>query len=88
MGRLIDADELKLDTEWDDYYDGFTAYSERQIANAEGFKAIRLDAIKQAREEIKAYYEEATDAKQKTAFNACLNVIDVLIAESEEADET
>ena len=43
MGRLIDADELKLDTEWDDYYDGFTAYSERQIANAEGFKAIRLD---------------------------------------------
>lgn len=30
-GRLIDRDKLELDTEWDDYYDGFTSYSEMQI---------------------------------------------------------
>jgi hypothetical protein len=31
---LIDRDELEPDTEWDDYYDGFTSYSEMQIKNA------------------------------------------------------
>lgn len=34
-GDLIDRDELELDTEWDDYYDGFISYSEIQIKNAE-----------------------------------------------------
>jgi hypothetical protein len=33
-GRLIDGDKLELDTEWDDYYDGFTSYSEMQIKEA------------------------------------------------------
>jgi hypothetical protein len=30
-GRLIDADELEPDTEWDDYEDGFISYSRNQI---------------------------------------------------------
>ncbi|SDW49050.1 hypothetical protein SAMN05216391_10927 [Lachnospiraceae bacterium KHCPX20] len=29
--KLIDADELEPDTEWDDYYDGFTSCSQGQI---------------------------------------------------------
>ena len=29
--RLIDTDELELDTEWSDYYDGFVSYSQSQI---------------------------------------------------------
>lgn len=29
--RLIDADTLELDTCWDEYDDGFTAYSRFQI---------------------------------------------------------
>lgn len=33
-GRLIDADELELDTDWDDYYDGYMAYSESMIKYA------------------------------------------------------
>ena len=33
-GRLIDADELELDADWDDYYDGYTAYSESMIKYA------------------------------------------------------
>lgn len=33
-GRLIDADELELDADWDYYYDGYMAYSESMINNA------------------------------------------------------
>ena len=33
--RIIDADELEPDTEWSDYYDGFTSYSQSQIDEAE-----------------------------------------------------
>ena len=34
MARLIDADALELDTEWDEYQDGFTSYSQLQIDTA------------------------------------------------------
>lgn len=51
-------------------------------------KIKRLESgIKKAREEIAVYYENATDAKQKTAFNACLMVIDDLISGSEEQND-
>lgn len=83
MSRLIDADTLELDTEWSDYYDGFTSYSQSQIDEAEEVKAIPLEKVKQAREEIASYFENAKDDKQRTAFNACLMVIDALISEGE-----
>ena len=34
-GRLIDADELELDTEWSYYEDGFISVSQMQIDNAD-----------------------------------------------------
>ena len=52
MSRLIDADELELDTEWSDYYDGFTSYSQSQINEAEEVKAIPLEKVERAREKI------------------------------------
>lgn len=33
-GRLIDADKLELDADWNDYYDGYIAYSESMIKYA------------------------------------------------------
>lgn len=51
------------------------------IDRAPTANVIPLDRIKEAREEIKAYYEYATDEKQKIAFDACLIVLDKLIAE-------
>lgn len=30
-GDLIDRDALELDADWNDYYDGFGAYSESQV---------------------------------------------------------
>ena len=51
--KIIDADELEPDTEWSDYYDGFTSYSQSQIDEAEEVKAIPLEKVKQAREKIK-----------------------------------
>ncbi len=40
--RLIDADTLTPDTEWDDYEDGFVSYSQRQIDNALTVNAVCL----------------------------------------------
>lgn len=30
-GDLIDRDSLELDSDWSEYYDGFSAYSESQV---------------------------------------------------------
>lgn len=50
--RVIDADELEPDTEWDDYYDGFTSYSQSQIDEAEEVKAITVERLKDFRNEV------------------------------------
>ena len=34
MSRYIDADALEYDTEWSEYHDGFTAYSQMAIDTA------------------------------------------------------
>ena len=48
--RLIDADELELDTQWSEYYDGYMSYSQSQIKGAVEIQAIPLDKVKKARE--------------------------------------
>jgi hypothetical protein len=50
--KIIDADELELDTEWSEYYDGFTSYSQSQINEAEEVKAIPLERLKDFRNEV------------------------------------
>ena len=46
MPRLIDLDELEKDTEWDEYFDGFTSYSSVMIDEAEIVEAIPVEWIK------------------------------------------
>lgn len=38
--RMIDADELEFDTEWSEYMDGWTSYSQLQIDNAPTIDAV------------------------------------------------
>ena len=79
MSRLIDAEELELDTEWDDYYDGFTSYSQSQIDEAEEVKAIPLDEVKQAKEEIeKLDLNDCADNLYKLQTK-CTGILDKLI---------
>lgn len=47
MPRLIDLDELEKDTEWDEYFDGFTSYSSVMIDEAEIVEAIPVEWIKE-----------------------------------------
>ena len=88
LGMSVDVDELKLDTEWDDYYDGFTAYSEGQIRDAEEVKAIPLGKVKQAREEINDLYRyfdnDCSSSNKDSMFKCCevLVILDKLIWES------
>ena len=43
--RLIDADKLQKDTEWDEQVDGFTSYSSTMIDEAEIVEAIPVEWI-------------------------------------------
>ncbi len=88
MSKIIDADELELDTEWSDYYDGFTSYSQSQIDEAEEIKAIRLEKVKHAREEIKecSYnldIDSCNDNERVVDLNDVLTILDKLIEEVE-----
>ena len=90
--KLIDADELELDTEWSDYYDGFTSYSQCQINEAEEVKAIQLEKVKQAREEMKecsyslrCFNEDVFDEDERVVdLDDVLIILDKLIKEVEE----
>lgn len=46
MLRLINLDELEKDTEWDEYFDGYTSYSSTMIDEAEIVEAIPVEYIK------------------------------------------
>ena len=90
--RLIDADELELDTEWSEYYDGFTSYSQSQINEAEEVKAIPLDKVKQAREEMENEVFDLLDDDGSDWFTAdkvseCMAILDRLIMEETESEE-
>ena len=41
MSRYIDADALEYDTEWSEYHDGFTAYSQMAIDAAPSIDIVR-----------------------------------------------
>ena len=84
MSRLIDADELELDTEWSDYYDGFTSYSQYQIKGAVEVKAIPLDKVKQAREDVQKYInmcdeDSVAGINMKSGLAFALEILDKLI---------
>jgi len=85
--NLIDRDELELDTEWSDYYDGFTSYSQSQINGAVEVQAIPLDKVKKAREEIRKLDDINPDYPMDRTIhvsrNEVLEILDKLI-ESEE----
>ena len=57
MTRLIDADKLELDAEWDDYYDGFMSYSQSQISAA---PTVEAEPVRHGRWIENATYEDGT----------------------------
>ena len=46
MSRYIDADALEYDTEWSEYHDGFTAYSQMAIDTAPSIDIVRCKVCK------------------------------------------
>ena len=74
MSRLIDADKLELDSEWSDVYERHMSYSQIQVDCAETVKAIPVDKIKQAIEEIDtlAYHLKGDD--QVSTVDMCIEI--------------
>lgn len=58
--RLIDADTLEPDSEWNDYYDGFMSYSQSQISAA---PTIEAEAVVRCKD---CMYLLKDNADQKT----------------------
>lgn len=89
MSKLINADKLEPDTEWNDYYDGFVSFSQSQINEAEEVKAIPLEKVEQVREEMKEcsyslrfFNEDVFDEDERVVdLDNVLIILDKLIEE-------
>ena len=72
--RLINADELEPNTEWNDYYDGYVSYSQTQIDNAPTVDAIPVEWIKKwlnniaNNERYKNEYVELTEEVKRIVY--------------------
>ena len=56
MSRYIDADALEYDTEWSEYHDGFTAYSQMAIDTAPTIDIVRCKECKRYEEDSVGWY--------------------------------
>lgn len=88
---LIDRSELEPDTEWSEYYDGFTSYSQSQINGAVEVQAIPLDKVKEARKEFISKYPKNYMGELELGGRTCyfslnevLEILDEYFIESEE----
>lgn len=54
--RLIDADALECDTEWSEYHDGFTAYSQMAIDTAPSIDIVRCKECKYWHDHITTFW--------------------------------
>ena len=99
MSRLIDADELELDTEWSDYYDEFISYSTTQIENAQTIHAVPIEVLQEIKREIEGNmesiigkYDSSTPTRNMPSAKIernegrkeCLAIIDKYIAQYKE----
>lgn len=90
MSKLINADKLEPDTEWSDYYDGFVSFSQSQINEAEEVKAIPVERVEQAIEEIANKYDDLANAwceRDEGKNEAILDVLGILDKLIEEVDD-
>ena len=66
--RLIDADALEPDTEWSEYHDGFTAYSQMAIDTAPSIDIVRCKECKYASDSIYTHCSYVTWYNGKDDF--------------------
>ena len=68
MSRYIDADALEYDTEWSEYHDGFTAYSQMAIDTAPSIDIVRCRECKFSESVITSW---STDGKNNVVERLC-----------------
>lgn len=65
MAEYINRDELELDAEWSEYYDGFTSYSQEQIQSAPTADVIERDEYDKLHQEyLKAIHRHTESLKE------------------------
>lgn len=88
MMRLIDADNLKPDAQWEFFYNCYFAYSISQIDDAPTVQAVPIEVLDKIREEIEEQVLESLsdggdDWFTAEKINECLEIIDKRKVESE-----
>lgn len=63
MSKWIDADALEYDTEWSEYHDGFTAYSQMAIDTAPSIDIVRCKECKYKDKTANYCYENDRNIK-------------------------
>lgn len=83
--RLIDADNLKPDAQWDGFYNCYSAFSISQIDDAPTVQAVPIEVLYDLRDELK---KEADRQSLITAsdLNIAINRIDAKIRQYEGSD--
>jgi hypothetical protein len=86
MMRLIDADNLKPDAQWDGFYNCYSAFSISQIDDAPTVQAVPIKALYDLRDELQ---KEADRQSLITAsdLNIAINRIDAKIRQIEGSDK-
>jgi hypothetical protein len=88
MMRLIDADNLKPDAQWDGFYNCYSAYSISQIDDAPTVKAVPIKALYELKSEVekfisqpRGYIKEVYEMGKDNAYENVLELIDMKILE-------
>ena len=85
MAEYINRDELELDAEWSEYYDGFTSYSQEQIQSAPTADVIERDEYDKLHQEyLKAIHRHTESLKE---LHELRSKIDKAIEEMESYEE-
>lgn len=88
MMRLIDADNLKPDAQWDGFYNCYSAFSISQIDDASTVKAVPIKALYELKSEVekfisqpRGYMKEVYEMGKDNAYENVLELIDMKILE-------
>ena len=90
--RLIDADNLKPDAQWEFFYNCYFAYSISQIDDAPTVKAVPIEVLQEIADEIAEQSVDLRDGSEwhnyvnETVID-CLEIIDKHIKQIEGRDK-
>ena len=83
--RPIDADALEYDTEWSEYMDGYTSYSQLQIDGAPTLDVVEVSRLKDVIAEV--FRSTFSTAIPDEAIDSIADAVIIKLKNTEEVDD-